>query len=57
MKLLLTLTINVYNTLYITTNNLHYSTFPSFSLSVFTEEDVTNINNEDRKEFKIRKKC
>ena len=26
-------------------------TFPSFSLSMFTEEDGTTINHEDRKEF------
>ena len=31
------------------------STFPSFNLSTFTEEDGTTINNEDRKEVKIRK--
>ena len=24
---------------------------------MFTEEDGTSINNEDRKEFEIRKKC
>ena len=29
--------------------------FPSFNVSMFTEEDGTTINNEDRKEFQIRK--
>ena len=28
------------------------STFPSFNLSMFTEDDGTTINNEDRKDFK-----
>ena len=36
-------------------NNLRNLTFPSFNLSIFTEEDATSINNEDRKEFYIRK--
>ena len=27
------------------------STFPSVNLSMFTKEDGTTINNEDRKEF------
>ena len=31
------------------------STFLSFNLSIFTEEDGTTINNEDKKEFLIRK--
>ena len=35
----------------LTTSNLHNSTFPSFNLSMFTKEDGTTINNEDRKEF------
>ena len=29
--------------------------FPSLNLSMFTEEDGTIINNEDRKEFSVRK--
>ena len=29
--------------------------FPSFNLSMVTEEDGTTINNEDRKEFEIGK--
>ena len=29
--------------------------FPSFSLSMFTKEDGTTINNEDRKELKMSK--
>ena len=29
--------------------------FPPFNVSMFTEEDGTTINNEDRKEFQIRK--
>ena len=29
--------------------------FLCFNLSMFTEEDGTNINNEDRKELQIRK--
>ena len=32
-------------------NNVHNSTFPSFNLTIFTEEDGTTINNEDSKEF------
>ena len=27
------------------------SSFPSFNLSIFTEDDDTTINNEDRKGF------
>ena len=30
--------------------------FLYFNLFMFTEEDGTSINNEDRKEFQIRKK-
>ena len=37
--------------LFITTNNLHNSMFPSFNLFMFTEGDNATINNEDRKEF------
>ena len=37
--------------LFITTNNLHNSMFPSFNLFMFTKEDCTNINNDDRKYF------
>ena len=37
--------------LFITTNNLHNSMFPSFNLFMFTNEDCTNINNDDRKYF------
>ena len=33
------------------TSNLHNSMFPFFNLFMFTEEDGTTINNEDRKEF------
>ena len=35
--------------LFITTNNLHTSSFSSFNLFIFTEEDGATINNEDRK--------
>ena len=38
-----------------TTNNPHNATFLYFNISMFTEEDGTSINNEDRKEFQIRK--
>ena len=31
------------------TNNLHNSTFPSFNLFMFTEEDGTTIKNEDKR--------
>ena len=41
--------------MFITANDLHNSTFPSFNLSMFTEEDGTTINNGDRNEFQIRK--
>ena len=30
-------------------------TFPSFNRFMLTEKDDTSINNEDRKEFQIRK--
>ena len=33
----------------ITADNLHNSTFPSFNLSTFTEEDGTTIKNEDKR--------
>ena len=33
------------------TNNPHNSAFPPFNLSMFTEEDSTSIDNDDRKEF------
>ena len=36
-------------------NNMNNSTFLSFNLAMFNEEDVTSINNEDREEFQIRK--
>ena len=36
---------------FIATNKLHKSTFRSFNLCMFTKEDSTTINNEDRKEF------
>ena len=32
------------------------STFPSFNLSMFTKEDGTTINNEDRKKIKEENK-
>ena len=32
------------------TNNPHNSTFPPFNVSMFTEEDSTSINNDDKKE-------
>ena len=35
--------------LFIKTSNLNKPTFPSFNLSMFSEEDGTAINNEDRK--------
>ena len=31
-------------------------TFPSFNLSIFTDEDDTTVISEGRKEFPIRKK-
>ena len=31
------------------------STFPSFNLSIFTEEDGTTIYNEDRNNFSVKK--
>ena len=34
-------------------NNLH-ATFLCFNFSMFTEEDVTSINNEYKKEFQVR---
>ena len=34
--------------MFITAINLHNPTFPSFNLSMFTEEDSTTINNEDK---------
>ena len=44
-----------------TNNNRHFrtyiltrvsiSTFPSFNLSMFTEEDGTTVNNQDKKAF------
>ena len=37
--------------LFITRNNLRNSMFPSLNLFMFTEEDVTIINNGDRKLF------
>ena len=37
---------------FLTTNNLHNSTLPFFDLSLLTDVDGTNINNEDMKEFK-----
>ena len=40
----------------LTTNNLHNSTFPSFNLSMFIEEDGTTINNEN-KGISNKKKC
>ena len=46
-----------------TRNQLHSSTFPSFNFFLFTKEDGTSINNEDRKQFslggkaKIYSKC
>ena len=36
-------------------NNPHNAKFLYFNLSMFTEEDSPSINNEDRKEFEIRK--
>ena len=40
-----------------TANNPHNATFLYFNLlySMFTEENGPSINNEDRKEFEIRK--
>ena len=32
-----------------TINNLHNPKFPSFNLFMFTEDDGSTINNEDRK--------
>ena len=34
-----------------TTNNLPSSTFPSFDLSMFIEEDGATMNDEDGKKF------
>ena len=38
-----------------TTSNPHNAKFLCFNLSMFTEEAGTSINNEDSKEFQIRK--
>ena len=34
---------------FLTTNNPYNSTFPSFNIFIFTEEDDTSINNEDKR--------
>ena len=38
-----------------TTNNPHNATFLCFNLSMFTGEDGTRINNEERKGFQLGK--
>ena len=49
MKLGLILTINVIFEHILT--RVSISTFPSFNLSMFTEEDGTTVNNQDKKAF------